>query len=255
MNPRLNPRVTESIQNWLSTEPAARDLMAGAELLLSLNRNRALYNNIRRNPERMAGKLEYELKKHLRIRLDGMTQADVARMDREVMSAAAVIASDKEIAPAGKRYGRRDDHESLPAEVQKLWDDNSVRRRKIGLLFNELKAMNHLAPCDRYEKLKMLDEAESTYRRTMQAYDEWTPENDGRPLRGTPEFDRAVSAARKKLSKYKKILSEGPDTAARLTAADKIREAVSALQEYGAPVSAATVLELQRLGVIAGTDK
>lgn len=70
------------MQGWLNTEPAKRDLLKGAEMVLKLTRNRILFQNISRNPQKFASKIEYELNKYLKIRLDRKTIQDVVQMDK-----------------------------------------------------------------------------------------------------------------------------------------------------------------------------
>ena len=84
-------QLTKDIAAWLNLLPEERDIEAGALLLLRINRNKFLYNNIIARPHALAPKLEAELKKHLRIRLDGMTTTDVAGMDRRVKKSAKEI--------------------------------------------------------------------------------------------------------------------------------------------------------------------
>lgn len=81
----IDEQLTIDMQGWLNTEPAQRDLMKGAEMVLKLTRNRYLYQNISRNPQKFASKIEYELKKHLTIRLDRKTIQDVVKMDKELI--------------------------------------------------------------------------------------------------------------------------------------------------------------------------
>lgn len=42
----IDEQLTINMQGWLNTEPAKRDLMKGAEMVLKLTRNRILYQNI-----------------------------------------------------------------------------------------------------------------------------------------------------------------------------------------------------------------
>lgn len=72
------------MQDWLNARPSDRDFMRGATMLRSLNRNKALYNTLVRNPGKYMSKLEYELRKHLRIRLHNMSVADVIHMEAEM---------------------------------------------------------------------------------------------------------------------------------------------------------------------------
>lgn len=185
---KIDPKFTEKMQAWLSGEHASKEaILEGAELLLQLNGNKVLYNNIQRNPERpmWKEKLEYELKKHLQIRLDNLTRQEVAVMDNRVMEEAAVILSGKEdgksaliAVEAGNvseemTKGRRADHASLPAEIQQLFEGNRSRYQKIRALHTQLRAMSNKKSCDRYEFLKQLDELDKDYRLNMQKYDEY----------------------------------------------------------------------------------
>lgn len=261
----LDPQITRKIQQYLDTPPAERDIAAGALLMLQLNRNRALYNSIIRKPEKFAAKLEYELKKYLRIRLDNLTVADVASAEREIMPrACATIGASPEESPsipveaelpgARKARGRRPDHDSLPPEVRELWDSNGPRLKKIVIVYNELKAMSDLQPCDRYEKLKILDELDKQYRRNMELYDSYAPAQPGTPRPVSPlpssATDRAVSAARKTISKYKRVYADNiGDPAKTAVAKEKIRAAVDVIRNAGARFSEETVRDLTAIGI------
>ena len=249
----IDPKLTDKIGEWLQTEPARRDIVAGAELVLALTRNRALYNTALRHPDRVASKIEYELRKFYLIRLDGRTAADVARMEPAVMNAVeAIISTDAELPEATRHWGKRPDHDTLPPEVRILWEENARRRRLFTRLFAELKSMNHLRPCDRYEKLTVMAEAEETYRKTMKAYDEWTPDRQPEiPLEGTKEHALAVNAARKTIGKYKKLLATLPpdDADRRRLCCEKISVRLEELNRLGAVTAAKTLIELRELGV------
>lgn len=195
---KLDKQFTQQIQDWLNTEPSMRDITTGAMMLLQCSRNRALYNSIIMRPQKYAAKLEYELRKYLRMRLDNMAVADVVRLEaqvipqvRETVSRQPVLSEDTEI-PAGSSYrGRRPDHNDLPADIQALWDTNLNRYHSIVHLYNELKAMHDSQPCDRYELLKQLADLDSKYRDNLAAYDSWHPDEDG----GSVAFGQPFSGA------------------------------------------------------------
>lgn len=183
---RIDDNLTRRMQAWLSAPAGGRDIREGAEMLLRLTRNRILHANILRRPDKMAAKLEYELKKHLRIRLDGLTRRDVALMEREVMPRAEELLaaggppdaegglpeiSSEADQPAPVHEGRRADHDALPEEIRRLWDDNAGIWFRIKQTYNTLLSMEHAAPCDRYEYLKALDELDRRYRDNMARYD------------------------------------------------------------------------------------
>lgn len=269
---KLDPKTTEAVQRWLDTPEHERDLREGADLMLSLNRNRALYNSVLRHPAKFMPKLVYELKKHLRIRLDNMAVADVARMENTVMPAvertlsAPVISTDDELPEGRIALGRRADHDLLPEDIRLLWETNGDRYRRIRLLYNELKAMHDSQPCDRYEKLVILDDLDKKYRAALEKYDGFvlpspsaavavepssepdTAADDGSG--NSDDLDKTVNNARKTLSKYRKALAGlAPDDPKRQTAIDKIQAAVSSILAAGAGVADGTKSELAAIGV------
>ena len=79
----LDDRLTQDIRLWLDSPQEQRSLEQGAEMLLRLNRNRYMHAQILRR--RNFAKLEYELQKHLRIRLEGLTTREVALMEQEAL--------------------------------------------------------------------------------------------------------------------------------------------------------------------------
>ena len=99
------------MQGWLNTEPAQRDLMKGAEMVLKLTRNRYLYQNISRNPQKFASKIEYELKKHLTIPPGPKRFQDVVKMDKELVPAVAeTLATFQPVIQFRRRHTSRRHH-------------------------------------------------------------------------------------------------------------------------------------------------
>lgn len=249
----MDHKFTEKIREWLDKPVNERNLAEGATMLLQLNRNRILHQNIIRRGEKMMGKLEYELKKHLRIRDDGKTLHEVVAMERVIMPAVEQLVTKPEAEHAGKRA----DHDELPEEVQQLWDGNFERYTKIKALFEELKAMEKMQPCDRYEKLKLLDEAEKAYREALSAYDSYVKEDnfptktEEQPV-DPAELATQIGNARKYISegkgKLKKLIDEGNEAKAA-TLRKKIVERVRTIQQAGAPISDDTFAELSELGI------
>ncbi len=206
---KIDNKFTERIQAWLSSEDHKSNdaILEGAAILLKLNGNQILYNNIVKNPERpmWPEKLEYELNKFLKIRLDGYTRREVLQIEAKVMSEAATILTEKEDAAAAQSAvdagkildeptkGRRADHDSLPAEIQQLFDGNRSRYLKIRELHTKLRAMNKMQPCDRYEFLKQLEELEKDYRLNMQKYDEYKAEGTTVANSGTEGGEKSDS--------------------------------------------------------------
>ena len=260
----MDHKFTEKIREWLDKPVNERNLEEGATMLLQLNRNRILHQNIIRRGEKMMGKLEYELKKHLRIRDDGKTLHEVVAMEKQIVPVVEQLLSK----PEAEHAGKRDDHEELPEEVQKLWDNNFERYAKIKALFEELKAMEKQQPCDRYEKLKLLNEAEKAYREALATYDGYVKEKtfpkdeddkeDNFPNKteeqpvDPAELATQIGNARKYISegkgKLKKLIEEGNEAKAE-TLRSKIVERVKIILQAGAPISDDTLAELSELGI------
>lgn len=270
----MDHNFTAQLADWLNSPRDQRDIAAGALMLLRLNNNRFLYANIMRRPDKFADKLEYELRKHLRIRLDGLTRDDVMRLESQVIPAAektlatppAVISTDDELPEAKVARGRREDHDRLPAAVQALWDNNLQLYKTIKNVFEQLKTMERAEPCDRYEYLKILDEADKKYRANLERYDGFVigDEPDACPAAQDTtdnatddQAARKINAARKTLSKYKKILAQSleQDNAEKTdTAKAKILDSVAAIRHAGGTVGAAVTTELLALGININDD-
>ena len=249
----MDHNFTEKIRAWLDKSISERSIEEGATMLLQLNRNRVLHQNVIRRGAKMMPKLEYELRKHLRIRDDGKTLHDVVVMEKQVVPAVEQLL----VKPAAEHAGKRADHDELPEEIQKLWDGNFERYTKIKALFEELKAMEKMQPCDRYEKLKLLDEAEKAYREALSAYDSYVKEDnfptktEEQPV-DPAELATQIGNARKYISegkgKLKKLIDEGNEAKAA-TLREKIVERVRTIQQAGAPISDDTFAELSELGI------
>lgn len=265
---KFDNKLTQDIADWLNAPEDVRDIKAGADMMLSLNRNRALYNSIIRKPKKFMPKLEYELRKFLRMRLDRITTADAAKLEAQVLPrveetlSQPTISSEDELPVANIAKGKRADHDSLPADIRALWDANGQLYQRIVLLFNELKAMPDAQPCDRYEKVHLLDEADKAYRANLERYDSFIapagadssnvsePDTSDEKSDAADSVIKAVGAARKRISQYRKKLSDlAPDDPKRPDLIQKIQSAVDVILSSGSEVSDATKTELQALGI------
>ena len=185
-----DPKITEGMVAWLRSDHTDEEsIRKGAELLLRVNRNRGLFERICRYPRGGLKKLEYELQKHVNIRLQGYTIQDIENLDKEIMPQVqvAVDADDgaageeipfvKESADEGDTVcvvlkGKRPDHDKLPAEIQAIWPANAERWKKIKESYNLLLSLN--APCDRFEHLQLLKETWYKYKSEMCRYDDFS---------------------------------------------------------------------------------
>jgi len=181
----INLELTPKIKEWLDTAPQNRDIQAGAELLLRVNRNRILYNNIMRNPARHAATLEYHMKKLLRQRLVDTTHEEVAQM---MVQVDAIAAQHGLTQPSRSEFqrGKRADHDQLPPEVQQLYVDNADIRHRMREAHTRLRMINPTnSTCpdsDRYPLAKDIIRLDLQYRDNWNLYDHYVK---GTPLAAT----------------------------------------------------------------------
>lgn len=247
---KVDPKFTKKIQDWLNKEPKEKeDALTGAQLLQQINPRNAMYrrfiNLSIQRPLQILPKIIYELKTHLKYRLDGLTLEEVNRLDREVVPAAAKIiakgkpAADEDdlltdeqgqtIVPAQvviapilspddretnvvKQLGRRADHEQLPDDIKALWDNNGTLYKDIKSTFEELKSMEDLPSCQRYDKLQLLASMDQKYFRQMKEYDDYVIDSEKIEKKEEPEQKKEVKitvpAARSYISKNQAKLAD-----------------------------------------------
>ena len=238
-----DPILTSQISDWLNASPKQRSLEDGALLLLRLNANRIMYQMILRN--RLAEKLEYELQKHLNIRLHGLTRAEVAKVERQVMPRLK-----KELANGEEYRGRRTDHDSLPDKVKALYERNGTRWRQMHRLFETLKTMRDAQPCDRHELVHQLVQLDDAYRADWEKYDHWTPEDEEPEAEPEPTEAgvREIIAARKAISYGRKKLAAETDEEKRAALLIPVKNAVSVLRSANQTFRPDTIAALKELG-------
>lgn len=193
----IDPKFTEQIARWLDSEHISREqIMAGAQLLLSLNRDHGMFQRIMHRPERMLSFLEYKLRRFLQIRKDGQTIRDVIKLDNEITPHLQAVINSEPIPveggaellpveqPAEKdggnemyiRKGIRPDHDQLPDNIKAIWPANAERWKKIKEAFETCKSLTE--PCDRYEYLKVLKDTWYKYKQEMARYDDYRLTDD-----------------------------------------------------------------------------
>lgn len=224
----IDNNLTIRLKTWLEKESHTdkEDIMEGAQMLLKLNRNQALFNTISRRPEKYVSKIEYELKKFLPMRLNRMTIGDVKKLDAELTpeiqdainnetGSADDELNEKEDLPA--HGGKRSDHDSLPDDIKSIWEENAMRWKKVKLVFNQLKTLTQ--PCDRYELLMQLKETWYKYKAEFERYDSFelnsnTTEGESEPAEVIKQITNARAYISKNIDKLQqlkdKALSDNP---------------------------------------------
>lgn len=294
----VDPKFTKEIQDWLNQEPLpVNSASAGASLLLRIaprNQAYARYLSMSlQRPEAILDKIAYELKQHLKYRLDGLTLDEVNILDREVVPEAEKllehgkpaadddallldtenkpvipiqvnISDDSEKPCFVRQLGRREDHDKLPKEVQQLWVDNGNLYKDIKALFEELKAMNDLPSCQRYDKLQLLASMDAKYFKQMAAYDEAVVDTTTPTTPSTENtettLDNSVNTARSYLSKNQSKLAtlklavegEGASDSDRAAFTDllaKMQQRVDTIRKAGAVIGDDLRTSLVALGL------
>lgn len=255
-----DPKVTKEIQDWLLHEPKTNEMaLSGAMLLQRINPRNFIYRRwlslAAARPNYIIDHIEAELKKHLQYRLDGLTLEEVRRLDQRVVPEAQRIITEgePEMVPAAdstdgadsstvtenngtdtdkhetvKTLGKRPDHEQLPDEIKQLWDQNGETYKKIKAVFEELKSMDNLPSCDRYEKLQILASLDTDYLKKMETYDNYVIGSEDQ-LQQQAEITKNIGSARSYLSKSIDKLAELKTASEAETATDADKEAYNAL--------------------------
>ena len=221
----LDPKFTQELVDWLNSDHSSDEkIREGAMLLLRINRNKNLYQQIKRTPQRMLKKLEYELDKHLKIRMNGYSLDEIVQMAKDVMpkvekamdAETDAPESTAEILPiitpseqGGEEVvvtkGKRPDHDALPVDIQNIWPKNAERWKKIKEVFELCKQLEQL--CDRYEHLKVMKEAWYKYKDEMARYDDFkatddTTEGENKKPELTEQEKESVNYAQSYISRY-----------------------------------------------------
>lgn len=177
----IDLELTPKVREWLDTNPAERDIKAGAELLLRITRNRILYTNILRNPTGKASLLEYHLQKILKKRLIDTTHEEVKQM----MTQVDAIADQRGLSGSARfpfQNGKRADHDELPDEVKQLYVENGEIMRLMRETHTRLRMITPLnSTCpdsDRYPLAKAIIDYDRRYRDNWNVYDHY--------VKGTP---------------------------------------------------------------------
>ena len=217
----MDKEFTESLKRWLETPREERDVKEGAELLLRINGNRHIYNLAMNRPEAAHDHVEYDLKKFLQIRIDGHTVESIREMERELLpkvrslipppeeETESELSEDDTVeetptAPNVHR-GRRPDHDDLPEHIRAIYDRGGELYDKIRRTFTELQDLEKAPPCDRYEKIKILEGLYEEYIAGWDEYDAYGTADEGEettePADQGNEAKR-VAAARKFISTH-----------------------------------------------------
>lgn len=174
----INLELTPKIKEWLDTPEDRRDYAKGALLLGKVSRNKILFRNVSRNPKGKASTITYHLQKIYSQRMADITHEQVAAMMTQCDAISKAHGLDNE--PSKKsdfQKGKRPDHDSLPDEIKRLWQDQADIRRKMRDCHTKLRLINPSnSTCpdnDRYPFAKELIRLDIIYRDNWNRYDHY----------------------------------------------------------------------------------
>lgn len=142
--------LTPEIKKWLDSPDKSRQhIIAGAELLLRVSKNKVFYNNIVRAPEKFTARLRYELQKIYDARQYSESIAKAKQRLKELKPKVDKIADRFSDKRSIYQNGKRADHDLLPPEIQKLWIDNGAIRIRMRDTHTRMQiAAEHEAECN-----------------------------------------------------------------------------------------------------------
>ena len=195
-------KFTELIKQWLDTPADERDYTVGALYLLKLSGNQIMYRNIMANPTSKAEFIEYNIRKYYNFRVQALTHYQVEEMQKQVDVIAQEHFSLEEENPAKDfKKGKREDHDSLPDEIQALYVENlSIvqRMREVHLKLRSLSADNATCPdSERYPFLKELIELDKRLHSNWEQYDHFVGTQSDYPK----EEKKTAKTTKKKATK------------------------------------------------------
>ena len=191
---------TATLQSYLNTPAAERDLQQGATYFLQLSGNQVMYRNIIANLRGNADVLFYQLNKYLQFRLAALTHQQVLDMSKQADDIIAQHHLDKREAtntqsqtqshkreatnasaanPDDFRRGKRLDHDSLPLEIQALYAENLPILQQMRNIHAQLQVISANASADycpdsdRYPLLKELIALDKKYHANWKKYDSY----------------------------------------------------------------------------------
>lgn len=206
----------EKVDAWLASEDS--DIESGAKLLVSLNRNRILYQNITRQGEKARKKLVYELGKQSiilgaranEVEFRSLTEQQVQVFEEKIEKL------NEDVLPKvlNKTIGKREDHSQLPAEAIAAFDKNEDLYPKLRSTHERLKLMNNDSNCDRYPFLKQLTEIADEIQENWDIYDNAViaptnpaPEVEPVKTEETPEKNKVQALTAQDVSKHRSFIS------------------------------------------------
>ena len=267
----MDHNFTQKIQEWLDQPAKERDYSVGLQYLLKLSNNIIMYRNLERNPEKKADFIEYQIRKYQKFRLSNLTHEEVSQMQVQVAHIAKshniececpelekVAAQQPAQPPHDTEFkaGKREDHDSLPAEIQALYVENASimqRMRELHLKLRTLSGAEATCPdSDRYPFLKEIIALDKQYHANWKAYDEYQVQN-APDSSATSSVANVPSAASDSRMEQKNILRQINLNKGRYkkSPTEALKDKLASLYSQLASPTDKLTAELKELGVIS----
>lgn len=194
--------ITDKIRAWLDMPDNVTNeqhFREGTLLLLQLSGNKYQVNYLNKGWKSnvQKSKLIYELNKHLRIKLSGITlqqiqemQPEVERIGREIADETPSTEQAQKTSPSNKPLrGKRQDHDKLPPDIQALYVETNKLLQKERSLHERLKLMTDAKPCDRHEYVTMLINLDKRRIEDWKQYDNYVIGQEAKDVSGIDPND------------------------------------------------------------------
>ena len=180
----LSIDIKNRLKEWNNTPSNERDYCKGLTLLAEASGNRSYIWSIR-EPNKKKDFIDYHLAKYVRFAISDEEREEVAKMDvqvRKIIKDNISLAKDKDEAT---HRGKRDDHDSLPQDIQALYVENLDLLHRIRELHLKLRTMTaayrqgtmktKCIDAERYPFLKEIISLDKKMHDNWKTYDQYVP--------------------------------------------------------------------------------
>ena len=172
---QFDPVITKSIQDFINADDDKRDYENAAMLLLKVSGNRVEYKNNIANLNNKKAHILSRLRMYLEFRLKAMTKEEVAQMKAKADEIVKNIDKNEERI----KFGKRDDHDSLPDEVIAAYKDANIciqKQKQLHLKMRNLALAEATCPdSELYPFVKEMIELDKRRLADWKLYDEFNP--------------------------------------------------------------------------------
>lgn len=248
----------KKLQEWFQK----KDYETGLILLAKYSKNRNLLQNLHR--KRYPAKLEHELKKFIKVHHDVESigikiiqpKIDPApKIPPEEIKKTVSVENSKIEKPPDKsklkilENDRKVIYDELPAELQRLWEQNRDAYKEIRSLHEKLKLMEKASPDTRQPLTVRIAELDDMIRRNWEAIDRWVPGQNTEVIKIKEVNHKRINANRKYISINIKKLSDPANDKVYRETLKKVQARVDELLAAGEEISEKKAEELRKLGV------